>query len=656
LFYFCWRTKDTMTTPSDPAKHHPSVFLQFSVLLCGLAIVYALYSPGFTAGFYYDDVDRLSPLTQLDSLDSFLFYIFAGETGPLGRPLAMASFLLHISDWPNNTQHIFTVNVLLHLINGLLLVWLINSTINLCSPALPRARALWIAIFTGLLWLSLPVLVSTSLIAIQRMTSLSATFSLLGLVVYLLGLQIQSIHPRRGVVLQATGLTFGVLLAVLAKENGLLLPVFALVIETTLFQRIPQLARHRRLRISLLALSLLVVLAYLTYRGMNGAAAYVIRDFTLTERMLTQPIVLWEYLRQGFFPRTLLLNPFHDDYLKAVGLLNPPTVLFALVSWVVLIFAAIRYRLRSPVFAFAVLWYLAGHLLESTVLPLELYFEHRNYLPMIGPAFALVWLAFNAPSPLGKMGPALLCLYMAILWMLLWQTTSLWGDRRLAAEIWHQVSPTSPRAALNLAAYHANELQDGLAALRVFDSTAQACPRCLDTRLMAMPLACRFETAIDLAKRREDILARINDPLPSSAPVVLLGRIARLRKEGTCMTFSLSDFEQMNHALLNNRKFTQWNGPHRGLYFNLYEIALSKGNVEQARAALLDAWDASPGLDIAALMVNLLAEQGKVQEARAFLAEAKTKAPANPVVAWLWARECDEHANKLPKITGTGAT
>ena len=31
------------------------------------------------------------------------------------------------------------------------------------------------------------------------------------------------------------------------------------------------------------------------------------------------------------------------------------------------------------------------HLLESSYIPLELYFEHRNYMSMIGPIMASVW-------------------------------------------------------------------------------------------------------------------------------------------------------------------------------------------------------------------------------------------------------------------------
>ncbi len=55
-----------------------------------------------------------------------------------------------------------------------------------------------------------------------------------------------------------------------------------------------------------------------------------------------------------------------------------------------LILTALVRRKKWPLFAFAVLWFFAGHALESTFLPLEYFFEHRNYLPLLGPIFALV--------------------------------------------------------------------------------------------------------------------------------------------------------------------------------------------------------------------------------------------------------------------------
>jgi tetratricopeptide (TPR) repeat protein len=51
---------------------------------------------------------------------------------------------------------------------------------------------------------------------------------------------------------------------------------------------------------------------------------------------------------------------------------------------------ALIWRKKHPVFSLGLLWFFAGHLMESTVIPLEIAYEHRNYLPMLGVLLAIV--------------------------------------------------------------------------------------------------------------------------------------------------------------------------------------------------------------------------------------------------------------------------
>ena len=74
-------------------------------------------------------------------------------------------------------------------------------------------------------------------------------------------------------------------------------------------------------------------------------------------------------------------------------LLSPPATLASIVAIVLLVATAWKYRKKAPVYTFAVFWFLGGHILESTVVPLELYIEHRNYLPLLGPIFAVIYFA-----------------------------------------------------------------------------------------------------------------------------------------------------------------------------------------------------------------------------------------------------------------------
>jgi hypothetical protein len=48
---------------------------------------------------------------------------------------------------------------------------------------------------------------------------------------------------------------------------------------------------------------------------------------------------------------------------------------------------------KYPLISFGILFFLLNHLIESTILPLELFFEHRNYLPSL---FLFLPLAVSA--------------------------------------------------------------------------------------------------------------------------------------------------------------------------------------------------------------------------------------------------------------------
>ena len=116
---------------------------------------------------------------------------------------------------------------------------------RLAQPKLAPQRAEWIAVSTAALWLLSPLLASTSLIIIQRMASLCATFVLAGLLFYLIGLSWEvSGRVKRGRWLQAGGIGLGTLLAVLAKENGILLSLYALILEGTVLAALRNSASH----------------------------------------------------------------------------------------------------------------------------------------------------------------------------------------------------------------------------------------------------------------------------------------------------------------------------------------------------------------------------------------------------------------------------
>ncbi|MGH8743565.1 MAG: hypothetical protein ACREUY_04725, partial [Burkholderiales bacterium] len=78
------------------------------------------------------------------------------------------------------------------------------------------------------------------------------------------------------------------------------------------------------------------------------------------------------------------LGFLHDDFPISAGLWSPPTSLVSLLALLTLLFAAWWLRTVNAIAAFGIFLFFAAHLLESSFFPLELMYEHRNYLALYG--------------------------------------------------------------------------------------------------------------------------------------------------------------------------------------------------------------------------------------------------------------------------------
>lgn len=397
-----------------------------------LAVAATLW-PGTGGGFRFDDHPNLGGLSALKSdpgVDSVLQFLAGGISSPLGRPLALASFAAQMHSWPGDPADFIRANILLHLLGGALLLWWLLRLARVLEWA-PRP-ALWVPLAAATLWLVAPIQSTAVLYVVQRMTLLAALFVFLGLLLYLVGRGHAAQGRRGGLWWMSAGIAVGAGLGTLAKENALLMPLLVAVLECTLLARVARPAAWRPWAWVFVALPAAVVLAYLSWVAAAPGAHYAGREFTLGERLLTEPRVLFLYLYKLLLPWPSAMRLWYDDFALSTALFQPWTTALALAGWAALLGAAWRWRARAPMFAFAVLWFVAAHLLESTVLPLELVFEHRNYQASAG-----VWLALaagaqallaRASGPLPRnTGLALGAAYIALLATVSHQVALLWG-------------------------------------------------------------------------------------------------------------------------------------------------------------------------------------------------------------------------------------
>jgi tetratricopeptide (TPR) repeat protein len=130
---------------------------------------------------------------------------------------------------------------------------------------------------------------------------------------------------------------------------------------------------------------LLVIFSALLFLPDNPFAfikGYSGRPFTLSERLLTEPRIVLFYLSLIFYPLPERLSIEHDITVSTT-LFDPWTTLPAIFFHLVLIGIGLFQIKKRPLLAFAILFFYLNHVIESTIIPLELIFEHRNYLPSL---------------------------------------------------------------------------------------------------------------------------------------------------------------------------------------------------------------------------------------------------------------------------------
>lgn len=454
-----------------PRRHSTALYAGLVVLACLITVL--IYWPGLHGPFLLDDVPNLEPLKRwLDGQLGWRGVVFGNRSGALGRPLSMASFLLDVLATHNMNSFTFKpTNLAIHIACGLAMLWLGRQVFRrwqLTSPA-----ASWWALGLAALWLWLPLNVNTVLYTVQRMAQLSALFMLLALACYMAARERIERGRASGQLLLWLGVPTLTVLATLSKENGVLVMPLALVLEWFLFA-----APIRHKPASVRAFFLLTVLlpgaaalAWLALHPGFITGGYVLRPFTLIERLLTEPRVLWSYVQTMLLPYGPNMSLYHDNYMLSTSLLQPWTTLPAIAAWLALAVAGWCLRKRNPLFAAGIFFYLVGQSLESGLIALEIYFEHRNYLPSFGILLSvfglLAWGWSVMPTPTLIFRKTVAGMAVFLLGMFAFGThvhAENWSNLQIFYATQEAYNPTSPRLNSELAAraMEAGDLQTAL--------------------------------------------------------------------------------------------------------------------------------------------------------------------------------------------------
>ncbi len=417
----------------------------FSALLGAVfATTIYVYWPGLNGIFLVDDSVNLAPLSYnggVNSWENFLAFVFGNNSGLLGRPIAMMSFLIDDQYYPGSVHSYRYTNLMIHCLCGQFTFVFVRMLICSVYPG-KYVFANRVAIFAMAWWLLAPLHVSTTLYVVQRMTQLSALFCLIGLSLYLYGRSRLATHYVKARISILIGLYFFGLLAVLSKESGALIFLFALVIEKFIAYRTKE--ESDAFVLSIVCLPLLFGALYFLFNW-QGLTATNTRDFTTAERLLTESRILWDYVLKIVLPISGKMGLVHDDILVSKTLFDPFVTSIAVMGHIILAAIAMYFRRVQPWFFLSLFGFYAGHVMESTVIPLELYFEHRNYLPSIFVCIGIsVFFWSNFEGKHFRRIIMLCILFGAV--AVTSQRTTIWGDPRLQVSVWAAEHPNSLRA------------------------------------------------------------------------------------------------------------------------------------------------------------------------------------------------------------------
>ncbi len=621
-------------------------FIISSLFVFILISIAWIYWQGLSGVFIFDDISnlqRLDNIEEINNLNSSIKFITEGKSSSLGRPISLLTFVLQSNSWPSYPWDFKYVNLMIHLLNGCLIFWLILILTRLI--ALPEKRCLLLALLTSSIWLLHPLQVSTVLYVIQRMTQLSTFFTLIGILTYLHGRQLLAKEKLKlGLFWISIGVGVCGILATLSKENGILLVLYIIVLEITILRNLPKPSWFSIWTSIFIYFPLVLLSLYFVFNIDNLLQAYQIRDFTMEERLLTQSRILTDYIAKILLFKVNNFGLFHDDFSISHSLLEPLTTIFAIIFLGILLTTAIMVRKKLPILSFGILFFFAGHILESSFIGLMLYFEHRNYLPMLGIIFFIVYIFVklfdHIVNPfLRKITFSLSLLLFLLFPLLTWSQTDLWGNQFKQAVLWSQQHPYSPAAQAQGIVVFQN-IQEYKIAEKYAKNMIENFPKLNAPYLYLINLSCS-SNQVEMPDM-EKIIQHAKKSKYDHVTLTLLTLIIKKREKGYCSIKSIT-IDKLFKALINNpnNRLYQANFYYRYALFHLsekhYELAIKAG--KQALAL-------KESIHLRLKIIKWLMINKQFDEASLLLTETKNQ--LNPLKLSLYDKELKLFEAQIP--------
>lgn len=517
------KNPDSSTRPS--MSKGMRAFYILTIIIAGVLV----YSNTFHVPFYYDDYTYIksNPHLRVTHLNFESLKHAALDGLPRHRPIPKLSFALN---YYFNQYHVFgyhLLNLVIHLLIGLLLFFFIRYTVSLSytgssppeagrredNPGTGRIDPDIIAFFATLIWLVHPINIPAVTYIVQRMTSLVALFYLLSMVMYVKGRMTARAADRHPAVLFfyfAACIIAGAL-ALASKENAATLPIFIFLYEWFFFQNLSIRWVKRHLAWIGIAVVVFGVIALL-YLGENPLhriqIGYAHRDFTMPQRVMTEWRVVVYYISLLFYPNPSRLSLDHH-YPLSHSLFSPATTILSLIALLAIAAAAVYTAKKDRLIAFCLLWYLGNLIIESSIIPIEIIYNHRNYLPAMMISLFVVIMVYRLIRD-RRFAIGVLCLLVSITAYWTYCRNAVWNNRLAFWSHEVQMSPEKfrPHSNYGVALYDAGDIdgaiQQYIAALKIHPNDADV----LNNLGNALMKENNFDLAIQYFSKALDISPR----------------------------------------------------------------------------------------------------------------------------------------------------
>lgn len=401
-----------------------------------------IYANSLDVPFHFDDADNIkNPNLRIEKLDYGEFQDALTGGTLKSRPVSNFSFALNYYFGGYKVQGYHLVNIFIHICAAIILFHFVRLTLSFSPNSIYRHKNS-VALFTALLWLTHPLATQSVTYIVQRMNSMAAMFYLLALLLYVLGRreQLASVAGRScnklTIIFYFIASGIGGALAMGSKEIAATLPIVIFLYEWFFIQDLSLAWLKKRAFWILGVVGLILVVLYIYTDGhilqrtlFSGSR----REFTTWERVLTQFRVVVHYIGLMVFPHPsrLVLDyniPFSTSFF------SPITTLYAFFFLGGLFSTALAFAKRERLISFSILWFFINLAIESSIIGLELAFEHRTYLPSIFLILLLVALAYRLVRHTVSITVLLILVtslfsYWTVERNKVWQTSlALWAD------------------------------------------------------------------------------------------------------------------------------------------------------------------------------------------------------------------------------------